>query len=162
MKERIINILQEEELTRKELLWKFPPSEKGAVDRAFTILLIEGAIVPGSKENTYKAKKTNKYRNVKTEIDGMIFDSKKEGQRYLDLKVLQQSGEISDLKMQVPFAYDEGGKHIFKYLADFTYKDKEGNMIIEDVKSAKTAKLPVYRLKKKLIEARYGVVISEV
>ena len=45
----------------------------------------------------------HKYRNEKVIVDGISFDSKKEAARYRELKMLERSGAISGLKMQVPF-----------------------------------------------------------
>lgn len=94
-----------------------------------------------------------KYRNKKTVINGITFDSKKEAERYALLKLLEKAGKITDLKMQqkfliVPKAGNNPRAHY--YIADFTYTEN-GKKIIEDVKSAITKKNPVYRLKKALI-----------
>jgi hypothetical protein len=48
---------------------------------------------------------------------------------------------------------------MFTYIADFTYFEKDGQQVIEDVKGVRT---PVYRLKKKIIEAEYGIAITEI
>lgn len=46
------------------------------------------------------------------------------------------------------------------YRADFQYWDCERNeLVVEDVKGVRTA---MYRLKKKLVEAQYGITIREV
>jgi len=105
----------------------------------------------------------NKYHNKKTVIDGITFHSLKEGARYSQLKLMiGKDNGIKDLKLQVKFPFIYEGKKIFTYIADFTYYDnlleKE---IVEDVKSLATAKLPVYRLKKKLIESQYKIEIKE-
>lgn len=116
-----------------------------------------------------------KYFNKKTVIDGITFDSQKEGARYLQLKALQQVGEIIELECQPVFKYmsKDCEKVLFKYIADFKYKylepsreyDNEGNVsyyateVIEDVKSTYTAKLPLFKLKKKLIEDQYPIKI---
>ncbi|CAB4142063.1 Protein of unknown function DUF1064 [uncultured Caudovirales phage] len=105
----------------------------------------------------------NKYRNKIVEVDGLKFDSAKEAARYQMLKLRARAGEIHDLNTQVkmPFIYE--GKELFKYIADFTYFDViKKKLIIEDVKSEFTKKLPVYRLKKKLIEAQYKIKIEEI
>lgn len=119
----------------------------------------------------------NKYLNKKTETDGILFDSMKEATRYLYLKSLQVAGEIAELECQPVFKYmsDNGKKVLFKYIADFKYNivepsreyDSEFNIcseylteVVEDVKSPMTAKLPLFRLKKKLIEDRYKIKIE--
>jgi len=101
----------------------------------------------------------NKYRAVKTEVDGIVFDSKREAARYMELMLLQRAGEISHLELQPVYECVVNGKKICTYRADFRYFTKLGN-IVEDVKGVKT---PIYRLKKKLVEALYaGVTIQEI
>lgn len=106
----------------------------------------------------YGRRQGNKYNNKKVELDGHKFDSMKEARRYAELKLLEQAGEISDLKLQDPFVLqigftDKHGKRhqAIKYIADFTYTNRAGEKIIEDVKSPATRKNPVYRLKKKMM-----------
>ncbi len=99
-----------------------------------------------------------KYRNKITIVDNIRFHSTKEARRYQELKLLGKAGEITDLRLQVPFEIMIGGKTICVYYADFVYKEK-GISKVEDVKGMRT---PVYRLKKKLVEAYYGVKIHEV
>ena len=101
----------------------------------------------------------NKYRNVKTEISGIKFDSQKEASRFIELKTLEKRGVIEGLKLQVPFVICkkvEGikGSRDRKYIADFVYSINGVNYI-EDVKSAITRKNPVYTLKKQLVQSIY-------
>lgn len=104
--------------------------------------------------------KGSKYRNTKTEIDGRTFDSKKEANRYLDLREEQRAGTISGLRCQVAFPLTVNGVVVASYVADFVFV-REGVEHIEDVKSAMTRKLPVYRLKAKIMAA-LGHTIAEV
>lgn len=106
-------------------------------------------------------KGNSKYKNKKVLFDGIEFDSKKECNRYIDLKLLERQGLIKDLRRQVIFelqpSYKKNGKTIrpIYYVADFAYIDvKTGKTIIEDVKSEAT-KTQVYRLKKKILEYKY-------
>lgn len=99
-----------------------------------------------------------KYRNKKTEVDGIIFDSKAESRRYCELKLLEKAGEITDLKLQPRFDCFINEKKICAYFADFEYYIGE-KRIVEDVKGFKTQ---VYRLKKKMVEALFEVQINEV
>lgn len=108
-----------------------------------------------------------KYHNKKTEYNGIVFDSKKECDRYIDLKCFERAGEITELTCQPVFKYLEcekftkkARKVLFKYIADFSYYDKAGNYHVEDVKSEFTAKQAVFRLKKKLIEDQYPILIE--
>ena len=108
---------------------------------------------------------TSKYKAVKTEVDGIKFDSRKESNRYLELKEMEQKGFIKYLQMQVPYIIipkSEYGRKIV-YKADFVYySNQKGKVIVEDVKSPYTRKNPVYRLKKRLMAEVHGIIIEEV
>lgn len=108
-----------------------------------------------------------KYNNKKITVDGQIFDSKKEANRYKELLLLEKAGEIKDLRTQVKFKLipaqrDEAtGKVIERecsYKADFVYEE-EGETVVEDVKGFRTKD---YIIKRKLMLYRYGIRISEV
>ena len=103
-----------------------------------------------------------KYRNKRTEVDGLVFASQKEALRYQELKLLERAGEIFNLMWQRPFQIEVNGVKICKYVADFTYSEKGGWYVTEDIKSDVTRKLPAYRLKKKLMLAVHGIEIREV
>lgn len=80
--------------------------------------------------------------------------------RYSQLKIIENNGYITKLELQPRFLIHVNGIKICTYVADFSYLDKESNMtIIEDVKGVKT---PVYKIKKKLVEAIYGIKITEI
>lgn len=108
-----------------------------------------------------------KYRAQKTEVDGILFDSKKEAKRYEELKLMQERGEIRDLvlqptfELQKRFVKDGHTVRAITYTADFMYLESEtGKRIVEDVKGMKT---DVYKLKKKLFEYKFqGMSIREV
>ena len=87
-------------------------------------------------------------------IDGILFDSKKEMQRYRDLVMLQKLGQVLFFLRQVPFRLPGG----VTYRVDFVIWWPDGRTTFEDVKGHKTE---VYRLKKRLVEAHYPVKIIE-
>lgn len=107
----------------------------------------------------------SKYHAKKTVVDGITFDSRKEADRYIVLKGMEEDRTIGDLRRQVRYelipAFDVDGKHyrpVF-YVADFVYVDKEtGKTVVEDVKGMRT---DVYKLKSKLFARRYGMSIKE-
>ena len=99
-----------------------------------------------------------KYRAKRTKLDGITFDSTREAEHYCELKLEQRAGSISDLELQPEFVITVNGKRIGVYRADFQYV-RDGVTVIEDVKGVRT---PVYRLKKKLVEALHSVTIKEV
>ena len=103
-----------------------------------------------------------KYRNSPTVLDGIRFDSKREAERYAELKLLERGGIIKDLKTQVRFELipkNKNGRAVY-YVCDFTYTEN-GVLVVEDVKSQPT-KTPVYRLKKRLMKEVHGIDIKEV
>lgn len=127
-----------------------PPSQHPSVsDRRFRKSL-DDAVSP----------RGGKFGNIRRhEVDGIVFHSPIEARRYTDLRQRERLGEISSLERQVPYRFDEQGRHCFTYLADFVYVvTATGETVVEDVKGMPT---DIYRLKKKLIEARFGIGISE-
>lgn len=101
----------------------------------------------------------NKYRNKKTEVDGIVFDSKKEARRFSELKLLERANEILGLECQVKYPLIVNGSVVASYIADFVYRDNRKNrVIVEDCKGVRT---PVYRLKAKLMKALHGIEIFE-
>lgn len=109
-------------------------------------------------------KKRAKYRNVKTVVDGITFDSKKEAKRWAELKAMAARGEIADLQRQVVFVLVPGvvldgrKQQPIKYVADFKYRTAAG-VVVEDVKGFKT---PEYRMKRKMMRAFHGIEVSEI
>ena len=127
----------------------------------------------------------NKYHNRKT----CGYDSAKEARRAEELRLLQRAGEISDLREQVKFELipaiyvNADGERIesheemplkpwfikkhglwcaersASYVADFVYRDKAGNTIVEDVKGVRTAE---YKIKRKLMFWIKGIRVKEV
>ena len=81
--------------------------------------------------------------------------------------MLERSGYISDLKLQVkyvliPAQKDESGKVLERecsYIADFVYFDQKAQRtVVEDAKGFKTKD---YIIKRKLMLERYGIRIRE-
>lgn len=110
--------------------------------------------------------KRSKYNAQPTHVDGIRFDSRKEAARYSVLTMLEKAGEIHALTLQPVFPLvvvtEASGTRaqIGTYRGDFQYCEKGGaRAVVEDVKGVKT---PVYRLKKKMVEAIYGITIREV
>ena len=125
---------------------------------------------PGAAREAKKDRRTtrNKYGAEPVVIDGMRFDSKAEGKRYQQLKLLERAGEIRNLETQVAFdlipAQDIGGRKEkpVRYLADFRYtRASDGETVVEDVKSAPT-KTKEFVIKRKLVLWLHKVIIQEV
>lgn len=110
--------------------------------------------------------KVSKYRAKKTTIDGIVFDSRKEAARWLELKELEKAGEIAVLRRQetfvlIPEQRGTDGKLIERrctYKADFVYVEN-GSTVVEDVKGVKTKD---YIIKRKLMLWVHGIKIREV
>lgn len=105
-----------------------------------------------------KGKRRHKYGAKKAAVDGLVFDSKGEARRYRELKLLEEAGHISDLKLQPHFELqpaftDSAGKRhrAIHYVGDFAYVE-DGREIIEDTKGVATS---VFKLKYKLLLFRY-------
>lgn len=107
-----------------------------------------------------------KYHNKKVEYDGYTFDSIRERNYYIKLKLLEKAGKIKELELQKEFELQPSFKLNNKtsrkitYRADFTYKTTEDDKLhVIDVKGFRT---DVYRLKKKLFEYKYRIEIEEI
>lgn len=113
-----------------------------------------------------KRERKNKYHNTITVIDGISFASRREAERYLDLKTLERFGVITELELQKKFElqpsfmYKGRRQRPINYICDFYYK-QDGKYIIEDVKSPVTINNSTYKLKKKMMLYR-GYEIKEV
>ena len=101
-----------------------------------------------------KMARQNKYNAKQKVVDGHTFHSKREAERYCELKLFVRAGEIRNLVLQPRFLLQEEFfdknevKHKkIEYVADFLYIDKDDKAIVEDVKGVLTA---VYKLKKKM------------
>ena len=101
----------------------------------------------------------NKFNAIKTTVDGLQFDSRAEARRWQELKMLERAGEIERLERQVQFSLVVEGQTIATYTADFRYwttaLPKE--RVVEDVKSAPTAKKRDFVLIRKLMRAIHEV-----
>ena len=118
----------------------------------------------------------SKYNNRKVRRDGLTFDSKKEHKRYNELLLLEQSGEIKNLRRQVKFVLiptqrepsqigTRGGVKKGKllerecaYIADFVYTEN-GKIVVEDTKGLRTKD---YIIKRKLMLYVHNIRVREV
>jgi len=118
------------------------------------------------KTSVGKTRSKGRYGNVRKPVhDGIRFDSKREFLRYMDLKLLEKAGEISDIKVHPKYPitiagveiriyskrYHKNGRHL-TYEADFTYM-RDGETVIEDVKMASGHRTETYKIKKALMRA---------
>lgn len=110
-------------------------------------------IKAGIEETADATAKPSKYRSTETVIDGMRFDSKLEGRRYMQLKALKEAGEVTWFTRQVPF-YLPGG---VRYVADFLIKWADGSTTIEDTKGLDTA---MSKAKRRIAEAHCNILVK--
>ena len=122
--------------------------------------------------------KRSKYRNNKITLGGETYDSMKEYYRYLDLVLMQQAGEIKELRRQVKYVLipaqrepdtigSRGGRKKGKllerevaYIADFVYIDvSSGETVVEDTKGMRTTD---YIIKRKMMLYFHHIKIKEV
>lgn len=99
----------------------------------------------------FRRPKGSKYGNIRVEVDGIKFHSKKEAKRYLVLKQDEADGLITNLKLQPRYPFVIEGVKVCTYIADFSY-DAGGVSFVEDVKGMKT---DIYKLKRKLFLVLY-------
>lgn len=104
----------------------------------------------------------SKYRAKKTEYNGEIYDSKAEARFAATLELMKKAkgdAKMVAIQRQYVFQIELNGKKICKYIADFACTFADGRQLFYDVKGFAT---PVYKLKKKLVEAQYGIQIIEI
>lgn len=128
----------------------------------------------------------NKYgaKKITDPFTGFVFDSKKEYNRWCNLRLLERAGKISDLKRQVTFelipTQREESTEVYKagpqkglpkpgaiiekavdYVADFTYY-QDGEYIVEDTKGYKKgAAYQLFVIKRKMMLSVHGIRIKE-
>ena len=128
-------------------------------------------------------KSYSKYNNKKVTVDGIEFDSRKEANRYRELRLMLRAKEIKDLRLQVPFELVPNQyetvtvqlktktKQVEKlierkveYIADFVYTDcKKNETVVEDVKGYKQGgAYAVFQIKRKLMLHVYGIKVIEI
>ena len=107
----------------------------------------------------------SKYHNRKVYVGLEQFDSQREASRWVELRLMEKAGRITDLQRQVPYelipAQKRDGRvaeRALKYIADFVYQEN-GETVVEDVKGMKTKE---YMIKRKLMLWEFGIRVREV
>lgn len=109
-------------------------------------------------------RKRPKYGNIRTVINGVAFDSKREARRWQELQLLEKAGEIRHLERQMRFPLHaaRSGEQIGCYVADHTYEERSSGgwqMVVEDSKGVRTE---LYKWKRRHMKAEHGIEIREV
>jgi hypothetical protein len=73
-------------------------------------------------------------------LDGIRFGSLPEKERYIALKAMQRSRQISALQCHPKFTFIVNDVVIGEYTPDFTYHDEKNKLHVEDVKGWTTTK----------------------
>lgn len=100
----------------------------------------------------------SKYKNKKTVIDGITFDSIMESKYYLQLVWLLKHKQIKSFRVQPRYelleGFEKNGKKYRKieYVADFEIEELDGSITVVDVK---TLKLDVFKIKEKMFVNKY-------
>ena len=102
-------------------------------------------------------KRRSKYHNVKTDLDGVTFDSKGEAARWAILKTMARGGQITHLQRQVPYElHTLRGDAVGKIVVDFSYMTPGVGIVLEDFKS-KATMTALFRWKRKHLESEYMI-----
>lgn len=123
----------------------------------------------GSARRSKYGVRTDAKGKLDRTCDGIVFASQREMKRYCELKLMEKVGAVSGIELQPAYplyVWDTVNKvatPIGKYVADFRYVlHSPSGLVIDVVEDVKGVKTPVYRLKKKMVEAQYGIEIREV
>lgn len=119
------------------------------------IARISHVLAASLASQTSKPAKRSKYGNVKTWVGADCFDSRREAERWLALRLLERQGKITELERQVSYDLTVSGVLVGKIRPDFRYR-RNGKLVVEDVKSTPTM-TPLFRWKAKHLAAEHGV-----
>lgn len=101
-------------------------------------------------------------------VDGILFASQSEADRYKELTILQKSGDVISFEIQPRYilqdAFKKNGKawRAISYVADFRIHWADGHTSIEDVKGSLGFQTDVFKLKQKLFEFKYPELTLEI
>ena len=101
----------------------------------------------------------SKYRNIRTANgDGSFSDSRKEARTDAEYQTLLRCGQLKSVERKKRYPLKIKDVLICTYVSDWVVTDRAGAVAVIDAKGFKT---PVYRIKKKLMKALYGIDIIE-
>lgn len=115
-------------------------------------------VITAAEFHALKARKANKYGAKKVTVDGVTFDSGREAMVVARLWIREKAGEITGLKLQVPYELEVNGVLICKYIADAVFYDKlAGKFRVIDAKGFETRD---FKIKKKLMLAIHNLEVE--
>jgi len=100
----------------------------------------------------------SKYGAIKTEVDGIKFDSRREARVYQQLKLMEKGGVVKSFERQKVYKFEGNGARI-TYRADFVVTFADGHVEVWDAKGYPNDRYP---LKKKLMKIFYNIDVQEV
>lgn len=115
----------------------------------YPLTTISTCVHGGIPTNCPKCQKKDKVKS---------FASKAEYKRFRELRLLEAYGDITQLTLQPKYEIIWNDIFICEYRADFSYIEKNGAKIVEDVKGFHTYE---YEIKKALMKAAFGIEIRE-
>lgn len=122
---------------------------------------VEYELIPAHYEMIFVKEKTVKQWIVYTDSSsGNVFDTKKEAIEFCKHTGLRQK-DIGCITRTEPVYKQVCIEQNAEYTADFVYRDKDGNKIVEDVKSEATRKEKDYVLRRKMMLHLLGIRIKE-
>ena len=117
---------------------------------------------------SYGERKAGRIPHNITKVGDQTFDSQAEADRYIELRVAEKAGLISELTCHPHFdlipTQKVPGQRAFRphgYTADFSYM-RDGQYIVEDVKSEKTREERDYIINRKLMWMIHQIYVREV
>lgn len=116
----------------------------------------------------FRPRTDNKFGAIRHDADGYKFASKKERDRYLQLRILERAGEIQNLEVHPEFPLVIDGEPVLSWSADGRYRRplkaimdfayfQDGRRVVEDTKGMDT---PLSRLKRAIVEHTYRVRVT--
>ena len=117
---------------------------------------------------SYGERKSGRIPHNYVRVGDEQFDSQAEADRYMELRVMQKAGIITCLvchpKYDLIPTQKVPGQRAFRphrYTADFTYV-RDGQVIVEDVKSVRTREERDYIINRKLMWMIHKIYVHEV
>lgn len=117
---------------------------------------------------SYGERKSGRIPHDYVRVGDERFDSQAEADRYMELRVAEKADLIKNLQCHPHFdlipSQKVPGKQGFRahgYTADFAYM-RDGEYIVEDVKSVKTREERDYIINRKLMWMIHGIYVHEV
>lgn len=104
---------------------------------------------------TWYQRRGSKYKNKRSSYNGIQYHSKAEAGYAEELDLLKKAKEIKDWDRQVRFSLDVNGVHIANYYVDFEVIHADGTKELVEVKGRMLMNDPVWRMKRKLLEATF-------